>query len=58
MSIGFDPVLWVERLRDVARDSGFTPNEKVKIDGHLKALLLDLNDPSYANFRANYVVNK
>ena len=36
--IGFDPVLWIERLRDVNRDSQFPAGAKTLIEETLREL--------------------
>jgi hypothetical protein len=42
--IGFDPVVWVQRLREVNRDSQFEADAKRAIDIALRALELRLKD--------------
>jgi len=42
--IGFDPLRWVERLRDVNLSSEFTPKQKMLIERHLYLLSCELED--------------
>lgn len=40
--IGYDPVAWVERLREVAAGSKFHPDDKATIDQSLNTLRMQL----------------
>jgi hypothetical protein len=46
-SIGFDPALWIQRLRDVNTDSQFRVAEKDIIEMRLRDLQLELEALCY-----------